>query len=227
MIQFTSRIRIWCVLALLAANLVATSDAQEDWNSLLKAALRSRAQADRCLRFGATGTVPDLLRSAAVSYIKMSKLLNANSTSEQVAVVANGLSQSGRSDLALELLLSRYDINDDPVLEHLFADILAMYPTRQLAAGLAYERWIAKGCKGYLYTLDRPSWIAKRKNILKFGQCANLPTGIRSRLEALRNETGHPKNLPKRNFPPLDFNHHEVQGLSDNCNAMSGTGAPR
>jgi tetratricopeptide (TPR) repeat protein len=137
----------------------------------------------------------DLLKSSAVR----------SNDAELRTQIAVGLLRCGRPLEALATLKELPPDNGERM--YLRAEIFFALGEREEAAS-AYETWIAAGCVSELPLLSQDEWGEKwafAYSITSKPQtkCQQLPSELRSRLDTLREEFGHPGNLPKHQFPGM------------------------
>ncbi|HMJ09082.1 MAG TPA: hypothetical protein VK468_08755 [Pyrinomonadaceae bacterium] len=117
--------------------------------------------------------------------------------------IAVGLIQCGRSAEALKVIHKIPTGN--AAVAYLSAEAFFALASRGLAAA-EYEKWINLGCKSEFMMLltneYHEQWtFLGRTEPPGLTICEQMPTELRSRLETLRRQFGHPNNIPERSFP--------------------------
>jgi tetratricopeptide (TPR) repeat protein len=123
------------------------------------------------------------------------------------ARIAVGLLRCGKPLEALAALQDLPPHNGERM--YLTAEFLNTLGQRK-AAALAYENWISGGCVSKLALLSEDEFGEKWVFTVPMTprvqtRCEQLPAELRSRLDTLRMEFGHPRNLPERTFPAEPF----------------------
>jgi tetratricopeptide (TPR) repeat protein len=145
-------------------------------------------------------------QQSADIYEKLAASLDDSPNSHLSLVeVSAGLIRCGKPLNALKIL-ARLSANDDDGL-YLRGEAMMVMGDRENAAAL-YEKWISTGCSSHLAFLADDEFGKRWSFLLNMKpkdqtKCEQLPQELRSRLETLRTQFGHPNNLPVRSFPSV------------------------
>lgn len=149
-----------------------------------------------------TGNIDDAekaMKEAGEVYLRLYK----EKKSQDVALKAvTGLLRSGMTIDALKIL-SEFSPTD-PNRSYLMAEALFSIGNRKSAAA-QYEHWIKLDCQSEAIMILNDEY-GKRWSLLllskpkKQSPCEQLPQELRSRLETLKQQFGHPNNLPVRSY---------------------------
>jgi len=135
---------------------------------------------------------------------------NASDAPDSVAAVASGLIRAGAPLKALELLRSLPERSPD----RLYLSAEALFTLQDRAgAGVYYQQWLDSGCRSELFMLTHDSYGKEWALLLPKSpkvqtKCEQLPAELRSRLEGLRDQFGHPDNIPSHSYPASLFPDH-------------------
>jgi hypothetical protein len=115
-----------------------------------------------------------------------------------------GIIRSGRPIQALRVV-GLMDAKSEERL-YLTASLYSIVGERR-HAGLLFERWLTNGCKSTFPLLTYNELgsrvlLGDPKSASGAPACERLPAELRGQLQDLREDTGHPDNLPAVNFPP-------------------------
>jgi tetratricopeptide (TPR) repeat protein len=153
------------------------------------------------LRRGDTTRAEEAFSSAQNIY---RTLLQAAPRPDSIAAIAIGFLRSGDPK---DSIIAAAELNQhSPMRTYLIAEALFSLGDREGAAR-EYTAWIDTGCASPLIAMTNDDygegwWTYLFSNDKSLGACEQLPAELRTRLEALRDQTGHLGNLPKSNKPP-------------------------
>jgi hypothetical protein len=121
--------------------------------------------------------------------------------------IASGMIRANDPMAAISSLQNLPQSNPDRL--YLTAEALFAVQNRADAAKY-YELWIKNGCNSHLYMLTDDSYGEKWSLLLlkqptKQSKCEQLPAELRSRLETLNHQFGHPNNIPAHSYPATLF----------------------
>lgn len=121
--------------------------------------------------------------------------------------IASGMIRAGDYTAAISSLRNLSESNPDRL--YLTAEALFALQNPADAANY-YERWIKSGCNSHLYMITDDSYGEKWSLLLlkqpaKQSKCEQLPAELRSRLETLNHQSGHPNNIPVHSYPATLF----------------------
>jgi hypothetical protein len=147
------------------------------------------------------------LELAAASYEgaaeRATESKNVDNENELLEAVI-GLIRSGKLIQALRVV----GLMDSKSGERLYltASLYSIMGERR-RAGLLFERWLTNGCKSTFPLLTYNELgsrvlLGDPKSASGAPACERLPAELRGQLQDLREDTGHPNNLPAINFPP-------------------------
>jgi tetratricopeptide (TPR) repeat protein len=145
----------------------------------------------------------NILDEAGCIYFSIAEQTVHSNNSYLIRTAAIGLIRTGRSLDAVRILKAWS--TDDPERSYLIAESLFSLGNRS-AASTEYESWISTGCNSKLALIVnngyRDTWtFLPSRQAADLSLCEQLPMELRSRLENLHRQYGHPNNLPRKSIP--------------------------